>query len=450
MKLSEVRATLQRMGITPARALGQNFLHDQNLARWIVDQAEVRPDEFVVEIGPGLGALTKLLLEKGARVLAIEKDKRLASFLRERLSHSRLEIANIDALEFDPRVLFAEPRVKLLGNLPYNVSSALLLWFVRYPSPISLWLFTLQREMALRLSATPSTPDYGALTLRIQLHHQVQYLRTIPPAVFFPRPEVDSAVIRIVARDPRELPEHDDELLLKLIRRGFSQRRKQLRKLLRENVPDWDAAARAVGFDSTVRAEQLSLLQWINLANYIAPAAPADGRPTAVELFPVVDRTDRILRLAPRGEVHANNLLHRAVHILILNPSGEVYLQQRSRRKDRHALKWDSSAAGHVGGEEAYDEAAHRELREELGIDVPLREIAKLPASPRTDQEFVCLYRGKFSGQLAPNRAEIETGAFFPETIIDSWVAARPQDFAPGFIECWRTYRQRRRRAPSP
>jgi 16S rRNA (adenine1518-N6/adenine1519-N6)-dimethyltransferase len=443
MKLSDIRATLQEIHVSPVKTLGQNFLHDQNLARWIVDQAQVTSDDYVVEIGPGLGALTKLLLEKGARVLAIEKDSRLANFLRERVGHERLEILNIDALKFDERVLFAYRRVKLLGNLPYNISSALLLKFLAYPTPISLWLFTLQKEMAMRLSAKPSTHDYGALTLRIQLRHHVKYLRNVSATVFFPRPEVDSAVVRILPRDPRELPPHDEELLLELIRLGFSQRRKQLRKLLRERVADWDSLARQVNIDPKARAEELSLLQWIALANFIAPPPYPDTRLTNCERFPVVDKNDRILRDASRSEVHANNLRHRAVHILIFNPAGEVYLQQRSRWKDRHPLRWDSSAAGHVVAAESYDETARRELEEELGISIPLKKISKLPASECTDQEFVWLYRGEVAGNLSPNRTEIETGAFFSEAIIDGWVAARPEDFAPGFIECWKVYRQK-------
>jgi 16S rRNA (adenine1518-N6/adenine1519-N6)-dimethyltransferase len=443
MKLSDIRATLQEIHVSPVKTLGQNFLHDQNLARWIVDQAQVTSDDYVVEIGPGLGALTKLLLEKGARVLAIEKDSRLANFLRERVGHERLEILNIDALKFDERVLFAYRRVKLLGNLPYNISSALLLKFLAYPTPISLWLFTLQKEMAMRLSAKPSTHDYGALTLRIQLRHHVKYLRNVSATVFFPRPEVDSAVVRILPRDPRELPPRDEELLLELIRLGFSQRRKQLRKLLRERVADWDSLARQVNIDPKARAEELSLLQWIELANFIAPPPCPDTRLTNCERFPVVDKNDRILRDASRSEVHANNLRHRAVHILIFNPAGEVYLQQRSRWKDRHPLRWDSSAAGHVVAAESYDETARRELEEELGISIPLKKISKLPASECTDQEFVWLYRGEVAGNLSPNGTEIETGAFFSEAIIDGWVAARPEDFAPGFIECWQVYRQK-------
>jgi 16S rRNA (adenine1518-N6/adenine1519-N6)-dimethyltransferase len=445
MKLSEIRTTLPKIRVSPVKTLGQNFLHDQNLARWIVNQAEISPDDHVVEIGPGLGALTKLALEKGANVLAIEKDTRLANFLRERLSHPRLEVRNTDALKFDPRVLFSHRRVKLLGNLPYNISSALLLKFLEYPSPISLWLFMLQKELARRLSASPFTHDYGSLTLHVQLRHRVQYLRTIPATVFFPKPDVDSALVRILPRNPLDLPACDDELLTKLIRGGFSQRRKQLRKLLDMRVTNWDHAASTLSFDPKARAENLSLLQWIGLANYIAPPAHPSVLAMGDERFPVVDRNDRILRFARRSDVHGNNLRHRAVHILIFNHEGEVYLQQRSRWKDRHPLKWDSSAAGHVAAEESYDETARRELEEELGINVPLEKLLKLPASACTDQEFLWLYRGEIRGSAIVNRSEIETGAFFPHAIVDSWVAARPEDFAPGFIECWKAYRGKKR-----
>src|SRR6187401_1380623 len=124
MRLSQIHATLKEIRVSPVKTLGQNFLHDQNRARWIVDQAQITADDYVVEIGPGLGALTRFILEKGAHVLAIEKDARLADFLRAHLGHERLEVLNIDALKFDPRFLFAQRTVKLLGNLPYNISSA--------------------------------------------------------------------------------------------------------------------------------------------------------------------------------------------------------------------------------------------------------------------------------------------------------------------------------------
>jgi len=447
MKLSDILAALREIRVSPAKTLGQNFLHDQNLARWIVDQAQITSDDYVVEIGPGLGALTRFILEKGAHVLAIEKDARLAGFLRTHFPNQRLEILDSDALKFDPRSLFAHRTVKLLGNLPYNVSSVLLLRFLEQPSPISLLLFMLQKEVAERLSASPSTHDYGALTLRVQLHHHAKYLRTVLATVFFPRPEVDSAVVRILPRDPLELPQHDDQLLRRLVRAGFSQRRKQLRKLIREHIKDWDTVSRRLNIGANARAEELSLPQWIALANCIAPPPDPDTAVNRNERFPIVDKKDRILRYANRSEVHGNNLRHRAVHILIFNEAGELYLQQRSRWKDRHPLKWDSSAAGHVAFRESYDETARRELKEELGTTVPLHKVSKVSASQRTDHEFIWLYRGLTSGDLVPDNSEIEQGAFFRPAVIDGWTSARPEDFAPGFLECWKAYRRKTRAA---
>jgi 16S rRNA (adenine1518-N6/adenine1519-N6)-dimethyltransferase len=297
--------------------------------------------------------------------------------------------------------------------------------------------------MAMRLSASPCTHDYGALTLRVQLHHRVKYLRSVPATVFLPRPDVDSAVVRLAPRDPIELPQRDDELLLKLIRIGFSQRRKQLRKLLREYARDWNALASCLRIEPNARAEELSLLQWIALANFVAPPLGPEPCSTPDERFPVVDENDRICGYSSRAEVHGNNLRHRAVHILIFNEAGDMYLQQRSRWKDRHPLKWDSSAAGHVTAGENYDETARRELKEELGVDVPLERIFRLSASSRTDNEFICGYRGLISASLTPNKCEIERGAFFAPAVIDGWTSARPDDFAPAFLECWKAYQRK-------
>jgi 16S rRNA (adenine1518-N6/adenine1519-N6)-dimethyltransferase len=445
MKLSEIAATLGEIQVSPVRSLGQNFLHDQNLSRWMVEQADLSSNDYVVEIGPGLGALTEIALEKGAHVLAIEKDARLATFLRARFPSKRLKVLHADALEFDVRTLFTKARVKLLGNLPYYIASELLLKFLFFPSPISLWLFTLQKEMAERLCAVPSTKNYGALTLQIQLRYRVEYLRTIPASVFLPQPEVDSATVRISPRDPTELPACDSDLFVQLVRLGFSQRRKQLGKLLREQIQDWERAVATLGVDRQVRAEALTLEQWIALTNYVRPIAIPDARKSANEWFPVVDAADGLLRNVRRGEVHGDNLLHRAVHILIFNGAGEVFLQKRSRWKDRHPLLWDSSAAGHVNAGEAYDVAAERELQEEIGIEVPLEKVAKLPASGKTGQEFIWLYRGKHDGEFQLNRSEVDAGKFFPPNLVTDWITARRNDFAPAFIECWNVYREKTR-----
>ena len=443
MKLSEITATLREIRVSPVKSLGQNFLHDQNLARWIVDQAKIESEDFVVELGPGLGALTELLLAKGARVIAIEKDKRLADYLRDKFQNAALEIVHADALEFDPRILFTQTKVKLLGNLPYYISSQLLIKFLEYPSPISLWLFMLQKELAKRLVAMPGTSDYGSLTLFVQFHHRVEYLRSVRADVFLPKPDVDSALVRISVRAASELPACDHNAFQQLVRLGFSQRRKQLGKLLRERIPNWEALAGELGLNHRARAEELSLEQWIALTNRIAPVPSERPNNAPQEQFAVVDEQDQPKGASPRSQVHANNLLHRAVHILIFNPAGEVFLQLRSRSKDRHPLTWDSSAAGHVNAGEEYDQTASRELLEELGIETPLKRVAKLPASERTGYEFIWLYSGSSDGQLHPNPSEIEAGRFFPPPIVDGWIRARPQEFAPGFVECWKIWREK-------
>src|SRR5207248_8958711 len=295
MKLSEIAAILREIGVSPVKSLGQNFLHDRNLAKWLVDQATISPEDFIVEIGPGLGALTELALAKGARVSAIEKDKRLVQFLREKFQGDALEVVHGDALEFDTRMLYAQPKVKLLGNLPYYISSQLLIKFLEYPSPIYLWLFMLQKELAGRLVAAPATSDYGALTLIVQLHYRVEYLRTVPASVFLPKPEVDSALVRIVPRDPRELPACNYGVFQELVRRGFSQRRKQLGRLIRENTPEWENAAVELGLNPKARGEELSLGQWIALTNYIAPITSTEGGDAPEESFSVVDEHDQVV-----------------------------------------------------------------------------------------------------------------------------------------------------------
>ncbi len=440
MNLSQIRAALDSAGVRPAKKLGQNFLHDQNLARWIVEQAQIGPDDFVLEIGPGLGALTSEILKRGARLLALEKDSRLANFLREKFRDSRFEVRQCDALDFDTRILFAERKVKVIGNLPYYIASQLLLRFVNFPSYIILALFMLQDEMARRLSAKPGNSDYGALTLRLQLQHHVEYLRKIPRTVFIPQPEVASAIVRFIPRDEKRIEIFDHEVFREIVKHGFSQRRKQLRKLLGGRIDDWENISKKIAVARTERAEELSLEPWIALANLIAPRDEKIALRTSAERFPVVDENDRKIGTASRLEVHENNFRHRAVHILIFNHAGEILLQKRSPWKDRHPLLWDSSAAGHVEANEDYDEAAARELMEELGASATLDCIGKLLASEKTGQEFIMVYRGEHDGPFNFPWEEISAVEFFPTEIVDRWVANKRENFAPGFLECWRLF----------
>ncbi|MEO7168286.1 MAG: 16S rRNA (adenine(1518)-N(6)/adenine(1519)-N(6))-dimethyltransferase RsmA [Chthoniobacterales bacterium] len=438
MKLSEISSTLRDIRVVPVKTLGQNFLHDQNLARWVVQQAQLSAGDFVVEIGPGLGAITGPALDTGAEVLAIEKDGRLVDFLRSHFAGRRLEVIHGDALEFEVGQLFPRGPVHLLGNLPYYVSTQILLRFLAPQTPIAQALLMLQREVASRLSATPRSKDYGILSLIVQSQCRVEYLRTVPASVFLPQPEVDSAFVRLVPRAPGELPEHQRDVLVSLVRRGFSQRRKQLGKLLKEQCPDWARAAAEIGASIQARAEELSLEQWIALANLIEPPGSTASGTDPSETFPVVDEMDRVIGSASRAEVHGNNLRHRAVHIFLFNRAGELLLQKRSRWKDRHPNVWDSSAAGHVAAGEEYNATAARELREELGVETGLERIAQLPASAETGEEFIWLYRGEHEGPFRPAPAEIDGVQFFAPDAIRRWVAERPGDFAPGFLECWR------------
>jgi len=440
MTLSEMRRILREIEVAPVKTLGQNFLFDQNLARWIVQQAQLSSDDFVLEIGPGLGALTEPALASGVRILAIEKDGRLANFLRNRFNPDRLEVLHGDALDFDLRRLFPFGPIKLLGNLPYYISTEILLRFLQGATPIRLAMLMLQKEVARRLAASPGSKDYGILGLLVRAQYRIEYLRTISATVFFPRPEVDSAFVRLIPRAGGELPEHDRALFRVLVRRGFSQRRKQVGKLLAEFVPDWPEAAARLGAKVQARAEDLSLEQWIGLTNLVRPAGSMKHGNDPAEVFTVVDENDRAIGSAPRVEVHGNNLRHRAIHIFIFNRAGELLLQKRSRWKDRHPELWDSSAAGHVNAGEEYDQTAARELAEELGVEAKLTSIAKLSASEETGQEFICLYRGEHEGPFVPAPSEIEAVEFFPLNLIAEWIERRSGDFAPGFVACWRAW----------
>jgi len=444
MKLSTITSTLAQMGMKPTRSLGQNFLHDQNLADWIVAQLGLKAGEAWLELGPGLGALTEFALARSANGLLIEKDGRMCGFLAERFPG--VEIIHGDATEFDVRELFARGPVKVLGNLPYYVSSQILFQFTDEPSPVSTLIFTLQKELAERLSAEPRTKAYGALTLLIGRRWRVKYLRTLPGSVFHPAPNVDSAVVVLTPRPVGELLECDGGRFRKLVKQGFSQRRKLLRKNLAEEELDWPTLCAQLGVLETTRAEELSLEQWIALTNFSSGAEPVlaghGAQDVHGEIFDVVDETDRVTGQTSRFTVHGQNLRHRAVHIFVFNARGDLFLQKRSRWKDKHPGQWDSSAAGHVNAGDDYATTAPRELREELGVDAEVEEIASLAACAGTGWEFVRLYRARHEGPFRLPPAEIESGAFFTIAQIERWRAARPQDFAPGFLECWRVFQK--------
>jgi 16S rRNA (adenine1518-N6/adenine1519-N6)-dimethyltransferase len=302
----------------------------------------------------------------------------------------------------------------------------------------------LQKEVCGRLAAHVGEDGYGALSVLVQRDWDVEFLRVVPPEVFKPKPKVDSAIVRFTPRDPSTLPVCDRRQFEKLVRMGFSQRRKQLKNLLPEAPGGWQALVDLLAVPLTIRAEELSVLQWVNLTRHYEQRLEADAGQKTTEMFDVVNERNEVTGQLTRGEVHAKGLLHRAVHVFVINARGDIFLQKRSHLKDVAPLKWDSSAAGHLDVGESYAACAIRETFEEVGIQVPTTErVAELPAGAHTDFEFVELHVAHHNGPMKIRPEEINCGEWFPPAEISAWVAARPQDFAKGFVSCWQTYQSR-------
>ncbi|MBR3926670.1 MAG: ribosomal RNA small subunit methyltransferase A [Akkermansia sp.] len=442
MNSKQIHQVLDTFNVTPSKSLGQNFLTDENIARWIVSQLDIQPEDCVVEVGPGTGALTEHMAPLCRKLILVEFDARLAAYQRERWAESpHVEVHHADGASWDPRRLFAERPVKFMGNLPYSAGGAILANFLTSPCACERAVVMLQKEFIDRILAVPGDDAYGLLSLRIQMDWVPKALKTVPPEAFSPRPKIDSTVMLLTPRNPLELPPFNHRLMDELMRRCFAQRRKQMHKQL-PDTPSWPEVAAAVGIPVTARPEELGLSQWATLTNHY------DSHPLATiaqkddELFDVVDEQDNVLRQASRREVHGNNLMHRAVHILVFNKKHNCLLQKRSMFKDRHPGVWDSSAAGHLDAGEDYITAAHRELKEELGIEnARLVEVGSLPPSEQTGYEHVRIFAAMQDGRISFPAAEIEGVLPFPAKLIDAWLANRPEDFASSFALCWQKVR---------
>jgi 16S rRNA (adenine1518-N6/adenine1519-N6)-dimethyltransferase len=278
MTLTEVRRLLAELGIRPSKVLGQNFLIDGNILQIILREADVRRDETVLEIGPGLGMLTKELLDRAKRVVAIEKDPRLCEYLREQFPQVEL-IAEDAVAVLHPPSLILPPSCKVVSNLPYSISAPILERLVEGDLQPRRMVVTLQREVAQRLAAKPRHKDYGALTLFTRLRYHCTVAHAVSPGCFYPSPRVESAIVVLDRRDPRVklrqgAPFHE------IVRAGFSQRRKMLKKLL-AGCGDAASAFARTGISSTARAEELGMEQWITLANaFLGEPAEQSHTPT--------------------------------------------------------------------------------------------------------------------------------------------------------------------------
>jgi 16S rRNA (adenine1518-N6/adenine1519-N6)-dimethyltransferase len=248
------------------KRFGQNFLVSPGVIRKIVDAVAPRAGDTVVEIGPGLGALTEPLLERIDHLHVVEIDRDLIERLRQRFPSERLTIHAGDALEFDFGVLKGSGPLKIVGNLPYNISSPLLFHLADYADRVAEMHFMLQKEVVDRMVAGPGTSDYGRLSVMLQYRYYMERLFIVPPGSFNPAPKVDSAVVRMIPLKVGAGGTAGDEgLFAKLVAAAFSQRRKMLRNTLKEF--GGAALLEAQGIAPTARAETLGVDVYVRLAN---------------------------------------------------------------------------------------------------------------------------------------------------------------------------------------
>jgi len=256
---------LDQHGVRPSRALGQNFVADPNTVRRIARLAGVGPGDHVVEVGPGLGSLTLALAEAGASVVAVELDRHLVPVLRSVVSGLDVTVVEGDAALVDWTALLAgADRWALVANLPYNVATPLVLDLLDGVPAIDRMLVMVQREVAERLAAVPGTKAYGIPSVKVAYHATADVIGRVPATVFVPTPRVESALVRITRRPDGPATAADPAQLFALVRAGFGQRRKMLRRSLAGMVDDPGFAAAAVRPEA--RAEELTVEDWGRLA----------------------------------------------------------------------------------------------------------------------------------------------------------------------------------------
>jgi 16S rRNA (adenine1518-N6/adenine1519-N6)-dimethyltransferase len=254
----------------PRKRYGQHFLVDSGIVNRIIAAVAPASDHVVVEIGPGQGALTGLLAARSAHLHLIEIDRDLAAALTDRYGGSHVSVHVGDALEFDYGSL--PPRLRLVGNLPYNISTPILFRLATFAERIDDAHFMLQREVVERMAAAPSTPQYGRLSVMIQYRFAIDKLFGVPPGAFRPAPKVDSAMVRMVPKPAQELNAASERVLREVVTAAFTKRRKTLRNAL-AGIAGADALS-ALGIDPGLRPENLAVDDYVAIANFVAADAP--------------------------------------------------------------------------------------------------------------------------------------------------------------------------------
>ncbi|MFA5142851.1 MAG: 16S rRNA (adenine(1518)-N(6)/adenine(1519)-N(6))-dimethyltransferase RsmA [Candidatus Omnitrophota bacterium] len=275
---TQLKEIFARYGFAPLKKLGENYLIDGNIRGKILSAAAVSKDDLVLEIGPGLGALTIDLAETGARVIAVEKDKLACKVLKELAGHSfpNLEIINGDILKFTPDAAGRGRRMKVVGNLPYYITSPVIEYILQNRRVIESAVIMVQKEVALRLLAGPGSDDYGSLSCFVQYYAHPEYVYTVKRTCFYPAPEVDSAIVKLGLFDRAQVQVKDESLFFKVVRGAFNQRRKTiLNSLSRAAVLDLpkaevEALLQTAGIDPASRPERLNIFDFARISNAVA------------------------------------------------------------------------------------------------------------------------------------------------------------------------------------
>ena len=277
--LADPKVTRHILGAFHLRAskrLGQNFLVDRSVVQGIVAAAELSPEDTILEIGPGIGTLTQGLAETGARVVAVELDKKLPAVLAETLKgYDNVQIVPGDILKLDiPEVLGlrAGERFKVVANLPYYITTPIIMTLLEQRLPIERLVTMVQKEVAVRMTARPGSKDYGALSIAVQYFTVPRMVMDVPPRSFLPAPEVTSAVIACHVQDVPTVRPQDEKLFFRLVRAAFGQRRKTLLNALTGAGLSKEmsrAGLAAAGIAENMRGEQLSLADFARLSDAV-------------------------------------------------------------------------------------------------------------------------------------------------------------------------------------
>ncbi|KEI35557.1 SSU rRNA (adenine(1518)-N(6)/adenine(1519)-N(6))-dimethyltransferase [Francisella sp. W12-1067] len=253
------------------KSLGQNFLQDENIIQKIVQLANLNKNDTVLEIGPGLGALTRHLLTKSNNVNVVEFDGTIIESLLDNCkAYGEPTVFNEDFLKFDTdKLTTSNNKIKLIGNLPYNISTPILFKVITLGDKVVDAHFMLQKEMVDRIISLPNTKVYGRLSVILQYHFTCSCILKIPPEVFYPKPKVDSAIIRLKPRVDKPYLKNQD-FFEKLVKLSFAQRRKTLHNNLKEILKQRNINSNCLPIDTSLRAENLSVNDFVNLANFLS------------------------------------------------------------------------------------------------------------------------------------------------------------------------------------